>query len=144
MPLLLGGFADHLDGPLLTDDLIDEPLGDLHFRRGMEIDLANPRIHGGEFLRVSHRLHHLLTGPALGSRSNTRAFYLNTSRTLPRSSCRKSDTARGASSRCTRFCAPQNPYVALPNSRPVSDRKSTRLNSSHLVISYAVFCLKKK
>src|ERR1039457_7214905 len=24
------------------------------------------------------------------------------------------------------------------------DRKSTRLNSSHLVISYAVFCLKKK
>src|SRR5256885_10450221 len=26
----------------------------------------------------------------------------------------------------------------------LSDRKSTRLNSSHLVISYAVFCLKKK
>src|SRR5256885_4334715 len=28
-------------------------------------------------------------------------------------------------------------------SSPVKDRKSTRLNSSHLVISYAVFCLKK-
>src|SRR5260221_7865872 len=27
---------------------------------------------------------------------------------------------------------------------PVRDRKSTRLNSSHTVISYAVFCLKKK
>src|SRR5256885_12143189 len=27
---------------------------------------------------------------------------------------------------------------------PNRDRKSTRLNSSHLVISYAVFCLKKK
>src|SRR5690625_5597063 len=26
----------------------------------------------------------------------------------------------------------------------VSDRKSTRLNSSHVAISYAVFCLKKK
>src|SRR2546426_7840256 len=26
----------------------------------------------------------------------------------------------------------------------IIDRKSTRLNSSHLVISYAVFCLKKK
>src|SRR5256885_10011043 len=26
----------------------------------------------------------------------------------------------------------------------LSDRKSTRLNSSHLVISYAVFCLKKQ
>src|SRR5438034_1659327 len=28
--------------------------------------------------------------------------------------------------------------------RPEADRKSTRLNSSHTVISYAVFCLKKK
>src|SRR5256885_15726530 len=28
--------------------------------------------------------------------------------------------------------------------RMQADRKSTRLNSSHLVISYAVFCLKKK
>src|SRR5690625_6591507 len=27
---------------------------------------------------------------------------------------------------------------------PLSDRKSTRLNSSHVAISYAVFCLKKK
>src|SRR5256885_10212 len=30
------------------------------------------------------------------------------------------------------------------SSRRISDRKSTRLNSSHLVISYADFCLKKK
>src|SRR5437870_10654304 len=28
--------------------------------------------------------------------------------------------------------------------RPNGDRKSTRLNSSHVAISYAVFCLKKK
>src|SRR5256885_11138157 len=34
-------------------------------------------------------------------------------------------------------------YARLPNGSEV-DRKSTRLNSSHLVISYAVFCLKKK
>src|SRR5256885_7263142 len=33
--------------------------------------------------------------------------------------------------------APHLPRILL-------DRKSTRLNSSHLVISYAVFCLKKK
>src|SRR5438034_5261514 len=32
---------------------------------------------------------------------------------------------------------------AGPSSSPI-DRKSTRLNSSHTVISYAVFCLKKK
>src|SRR5256885_11440933 len=31
-----------------------------------------------------------------------------------------------------------------PRSSAAADRKSTRLNSSHLVISYAVFCLKKK
>src|SRR5690349_23425964 len=28
--------------------------------------------------------------------------------------------------------------------QPITDRKSTRLNSSHVEISYAVFCLKKK
>src|SRR5256885_12881880 len=32
----------------------------------------------------------------------------------------------------------------LPFRDHQADRKSTRLNSSHLVISYAVFCLKKK
>src|SRR2546426_7894859 len=31
-----------------------------------------------------------------------------------------------------------------PKGLAIRDRKSTRLNSSHLVISYAVFCLKKK
>src|SRR5205814_5070638 len=31
-----------------------------------------------------------------------------------------------------------------PSAAPPVDRKSTRLNSSHLGISYAVFCLKKK
>src|SRR3712207_9007506 len=33
---------------------------------------------------------------------------------------------------------------AAPTARARSDRKSTRLNSSHANISYAVFCLKKK
>src|SRR3712207_7510752 len=37
--------------------------------------------------------------------------------------------------RCARFAVPVT-YI--------SDRKSTRLNSSHANISYAVFCLKKK
>src|SRR5690554_8137328 len=32
----------------------------------------------------------------------------------------------------------------IRSSRPARDRKSTRLNSSHVRISYAVFCLKKK
>src|SRR2546426_1871666 len=37
--------------------------------------------------------------------------------------------------------APSPRSAQAPSAR---DRKSTRLNSSHLVISYAVFCLKKK
>src|SRR2546426_426457 len=39
----------------------------------------------------------------------------------------------------SRRCGPVRPEGCA-----VGDRKSTRLNSSHLVISYAVFCLKKK
>src|SRR5207249_12018637 len=39
--------------------------------------------------------------------------------------------------------APKSLAQALP-SRLMKDRKSTRLNSSHVSISYAVFCLKKK
>src|SRR5256885_10708041 len=40
----------------------------------------------------------------------------------------------------------QGEAAALHRRRALADidRKSTRLNSSHLVISYAVFCLKKK
>src|SRR5256885_8531675 len=34
--------------------------------------------------------------------------------------------------------------LSVPERERRQDRKSTRLNSSHLVISYAVFCLKKK
>src|SRR5256885_5621354 len=43
---------------------------------------------------------------------------------------------------------PLREVLALPHDERIvqqrQDRKSTRLNSSHLVISYAVFCLKKK
>src|SRR2546430_5096699 len=43
-----------------------------------------------------------------------------------------------ARQRCEFFCVP----LVHPAKTP--DRKSTRLNSSHSQISYAVFCLKKK
>src|SRR5690625_7088071 len=39
----------------------------------------------------------------------------------------------------------QDPVVTLKKALDnIRDRKSTRLNSSHVAISYAVFCLKKK
>src|SRR5258708_17724993 len=37
-----------------------------------------------------------------------------------------------------------DPAPSTITTRPWTDRKSTRLNSSHQIISYAVFCLKKK
>src|SRR3712207_7403512 len=40
--------------------------------------------------------------------------------------------------------ADQRKFGAAENRRRLGDRKSTRLNSSHANISYAVFCLKKK
>src|SRR5699024_12785486 len=45
--------------------------------------------------------------------------------------------------KCVQFVDKRKPCCArLPN--PPADRKSTRLNSSHVSISYAVFCLYKK
>src|SRR5436190_6195161 len=42
------------------------------------------------------------------------------------------------------LCFVGPPGIGKTKYRTFQDRKSTRLNSSHTVISYAVFCLKKK
>src|SRR5204862_5227545 len=42
------------------------------------------------------------------------------------------------------YALDRNPCGSSSGSLPIRDRKSTRLNSSHVEISYAVFCLKKK
>src|SRR2546426_2404542 len=52
---------------------------------------------------------------------------------------RSGPAGRTSFSRMARRSERQPPQIAAAR-----DRKSTRLNSSHLVISYAVFCLKKK
>src|SRR3712207_8864726 len=44
----------------------------------------------------------------------------------------------------TPACAPDAAGPRALRNSPCQDRKSTRLNSSHANISYAVFCLKKK
>src|SRR5256885_8642171 len=54
------------------------------------------------------------------------------------SAARKRSILRRRSARASSACA-----ISTSTKRAL-DRKSTRLNSSHLVISYAVFCLKKK
>src|SRR5438552_12657517 len=66
--------------------------------------------------------------------------------TLTRSSVASVAASHGFAPRCL-----QTPYVTKHEQSQglfvfghVRDRKSTRLNSSHQIISYAVFCLKKK
>src|SRR5438034_8109898 len=71
---------------------------------------------------------------------------------LRKSGSTASSTGPGSRQGRSRRCSPwavsrsktlsTSPFRATP--KPISDRKSTRLNSSHTVISYAVFCLKKK
>src|SRR2546426_2647112 len=65
--------------------------------------------------------------------------------TLFRSTVRSHGLARTFQELKLRQLAPGRPGLdALAAAFQERDRKSTRLNSSHLVISYAVFCLKKK
>src|SRR5256885_15894110 len=62
--------------------------------------------------------------------------------TLFRSPARSGDP--GSRSRALPRCGHRSHGCAGVTAARGTDRKSTRLNSSHLVISYAVFCLKKK
>src|SRR5437588_3395876 len=86
-------------------------------------------------------------GKPLRSTTPSRSFFLIL-RPPPRSTLfpyttlfRSSERSGPASIGC-RWSRPiSDPHCGCRRSR---DRKSTRLNSSHTVISYAVFCLKKK
>src|SRR5690606_40458523 len=61
----------------------------------------------------------------------------------------RSASGRAASDHAASFCCPsghshRSSSGRSSDYRAAADRKSTRLNSSHVKISYAVFCLKKK
>src|SRR5438445_3116232 len=56
----------------------------------------------------------------------------------------KSANVRGSGTRRISPIAPRREPPARRSVKVNADRKSTRLNSSHANISYAVFCLKKK
>src|SRR5205814_5830644 len=71
--------------------------------------------------------------------ATTEIYTLSLHDALPIST-RRAAMARSRS-RCRARCRMP---VCRPRSAMMRDRKSTRLNSSHLGISYAVFCLKKK
>src|SRR2546422_6603187 len=64
--------------------------------------------------------------------------------TLFRSPAMSSRSTEGTHRLVRRIPVSGASFVARPPRRKRTDRKSTRLNSSHGYISYAVFCLKKK
>src|SRR5690606_27876088 len=78
------------------------------------------------------------------SRSSTMAAWISAMAARPRlASCRR--TPPVSSSSTARVGMPLRLSSAASSRLPaILDRKSTRLNSSHVKISYAVFCLKKK
>src|SRR6266496_4463759 len=84
---------------------------------------------------------------ACGSRSATSASSALSRSTSSANAVIAASTAAGASrwssasSRWVRYPSPSHRSTASPTR---ADRKSTRLNSSHVETSYAVFCLKKK
>src|SRR6266853_2542156 len=62
----------------------------------------------------------------------------------PPASCTMSSAARHTISLANTFAQAASSEKSLSPRSTSEDRKSTRLNSSHSQISYAVFCLKKK
>src|SRR5215467_14969581 len=83
------------------------------------------------------------------------ASIASTAESLPRANALDGASPPVVTSRSSGSVRCRRPSVADRGDRPsrlrpranalaCADRKSTRLNSSHLVISYAVFCLKKK
>src|SRR3712207_8353176 len=76
------------------------------------------------------------SSPSAGSRSAAKAAKLRRATSPLPGTLSHDITVNGGTPRCRR-------RTSASTTRP-KDRKSTRLNSSHANISYAVFCLKKK
>src|SRR5205807_5138266 len=98
------------------------------FGKGVRMTIADKKLAGEDWIEV-HRTAH-----RLGIRSNCTMLYGHVETIEDR--VEHLAMLRDLQDESHGFLA----YIPLA----YQDRKSTRLNSSHLVISYAVFCLKKK
>src|SRR6267143_5280542 len=111
-----------------------ERLGDVRFAlvtpaRRLPVELPEPEVEVGEVGEL-HGPPMRLSAPSSSSSPAAPCSSPSPGRRSPR-----------LSSRCA-SCRPWSCAPPLPGA--ARDRKSTRLNSSHSSISYAVFCLKKK
>src|SRR5215210_8443616 len=71
-------------------------------------------------------------------------FFFNDTATTEIYTLSLHDALPNCSAGLERSAESRTPWQRWPTPTVRSDRKSTRLNSSHRCISYAVFCLKKK
>src|SRR6266508_516027 len=94
-------------------------------------DLARPRLHG-----VSPTIAAAVGESPAGQRERLHRRY-SSAENLPATAERCQDEPRQATN------VTQSALEAPRSARSCQDRKSTRLNSSHVAISYAAFCLKK-
>src|SRR2546430_16274656 len=76
--------------------------------------------------------------------ATTEIYTLSLHDALPISPCPRSPRGSAQSAICCRRKWSSRRRRNREPAPPATDRKSTRLNSSHSQISYAVFCLKKK
>src|SRR2546422_8582829 len=76
--------------------------------------------------------------------ATTEIYTLSLHDALPISPASRTAICGGCTHRPRSSCRNGRRRQRAPPKHPTRDRKSTRLNSSHGYISYAVFCLKKK
>src|SRR5437868_15387461 len=89
-----------------------------------------------QFFYESRQIHPISTFFFFNNTATTEIYTLSLHDALPISITMSKNAIQGKVDSISRKAA-----QGLP---PIRDRKSTRLNSSHVSISYAVFCLKKK
>src|SRR3989440_6072942 len=115
---------------------------------------------GGSFLSLTYMASERVVPGYGGGMSSAKAALESDTRTLAFEAGRKyglrvntisagplasrAASAIGKIERMVEYYAANSPLTEALTAREVGDRKSTRLNSSHDQISYAVFCLKKK
>src|SRR5476649_905789 len=110
----------------LLPNFLDHQTRDLHRRPDIDVNI-----------------HFILRTLLLATHGVDYFFFFSSRRRHTRSLCDWSSDVCSSDLREIRHrqSCPRGSHQRHPG---ISDRKSTRLNSSHTVISYAVFCLKKK
>src|SRR2546430_1691008 len=91
--------------------------------------------------------HFLMVGAVQACTRSSRLAAFGATSTISRFSARRSAVRRPCRENLQKRCHWRPPAcvtLSPPSRHSSADRKSTRLNSSHSQISYAVFCLKKK